>query len=364
MRNTKKLPSKSSDNECDTKSKAHQDNSVNFYSLSLDPRWKGPILRSTIGLLLIATFSLIIKIGPVGLVFLVMLIFLRGFQELLNVGFNAFSFHTVPYSKTLSYTLLFIFNYFILGSIITEKFGHLLTNHVSTLILVQHHKFISFNLYTLFFIIFVLMLQKPHYHKQYTLFGYIHILMLLYVSCYMSIGNILHGSIWFIVPVLLVIFNDIAAYVFGHFYGRIKLIDISPNKTWEGFIGAFFTTLIFGQIISPLMCPYEFFTCPIELGLSQSGYRCHDWQLFQKEKVAIFGIGFGVFPFQKHAFFFSLYASLVAPFGGFFASGFKRAIGIKDFGNTIPGHGGIIDRFDCHILTNIFIYLYIHSVIN
>lgn len=43
----------------------------------------------------------------------------------------------------------------------------------------------------------------------------------------------------------------------------------------------------------------------------------------------------------------SLFASLIAPFGGFFASGIKRALKIKDFGDVIPGHGGLIDRFDC-----------------
>jgi phosphatidate cytidylyltransferase len=41
------------------------------------------------------------------------------------------------------------------------------------------------------------------------------------------------------------------------------------------------------------------------------------------------------------------FASLVAPFGGFFASGFKRAFNIKDFGDSIPGHGGVTDRMDC-----------------
>ena len=43
----------------------------------------------------------------------------------------------------------------------------------------------------------------------------------------------------------------------------------------------------------------------------------------------------------------SCFASLVAPFGGFFASGFKRAFNIKDFGDSIPGHGGMTDRMDC-----------------
>ena len=51
-----------------------------------------------------------------------------------------------------------------------------------------------------------------------------------------------------------------------------------------------------------------------------------------------------IFPFFVHTFWMSLFASIIGPFGGFFASGFKRAFKIKDFGDLIPGHGGIMDR--------------------
>ena len=44
------------------------------------------------------------------------------------------------------------------------------------------------------------------------------------------------------------------------------------------------------------------------------------------------------------------FASLIAPFGGFFASGLKRAFKIKDFGDSIPGHGGMTDRMDCQFM--------------
>ena len=57
------------------------------------------------------------------------------------------------------------------------------------------------------------------------------------------------------------------------------------------------------------------------------------------------------------------FASLVAPFGGFFASGFKRAFKIKDFGHSIPGHGGLTDRFDCQFLMGLFSYVYYSSLI-
>ena len=50
---------------------------------------------------------------------------------------------------------------------------------------------------------------------------------------------------------------------------------------------------------------------------------------------------------QFHALVLSAFASLIAPFGGFFASGFKRGFKIKDFGDSIPGHGGMTDRMDC-----------------
>jgi len=53
------------------------------------------------------------------------------------------------------------------------------------------------------------------------------------------------------------------------------------------------------------------------------------------------------------------FASLVAPFGGFFASGLKRAFRIKHFGNLIPGHGGMADRMDCKVIMGFFIYIYL-----
>merc|ERR1719223_1587286 len=71
-----------------------------------------------------------------------------------------------------------------------------------------------------------------------------------------------------------------------------------------------------------------------------------------------------LYPFLLHAFFMSLFASIIGPFGGFFASGFKRAFKIKDFGDIIPGHGGIMDRFDCQFLMATFVNVYIHSFIN
>lgn len=64
-----------------------------------------------------------------------------------------------------------------------------------------------------------------------------------------------------------------------------------------------------------------------------------------------------------HALIIAIFGSLIAPFGGFLASGFKRAFKVKDFSKTIPGHGGITDRMDCQFLMASFSYLYYQSFV-
>merc|ERR1719228_1977315 len=78
------------------------------------------------------------------------------------------------------------------------------------------------------------------------------------------------------------------------------------------------------------------------------------WMLITGRRVD----SLSIYPFQLHAFVFSIFGSLIAPFGGFFASGFKRAFGIKDFGASIPGHGGLTDRFDCQLFMSFFVFVY------
>ena len=64
-----------------------------------------------------------------------------------------------------------------------------------------------------------------------------------------------------------------------------------------------------------------------------------------------------------HIFIMAIFASTIGPFGGFFASGLKRAIKIKDFADFIPGHGGVSDRMDCQIVMCSFVFFYLENFV-
>jgi phosphatidate cytidylyltransferase len=71
----------------------------------------------------------------------------------------------------------------------------------------------------------------------------------------------------------------------------------------------------------------------------------------------------GIADAQFHAAIIALFSAVIAPFGGFFASGLKRSMKLKDFSDSIPGHGGFADRFDCHIVCAFFVYMYLTQVV-
>ncbi|SHG93458.1 phosphatidate cytidylyltransferase [Tepidibacter thalassicus] len=113
--------------------------------------------------------------------------------------------------------------------------------------------------------------------------------------------------------------TDTFAYFSGYFFGKNKLIpEVSPKKTVEGSIG--------GILGSSLSC-------------------------------VLFGSLFNLN--LLHMAVIGLIGSIIAQFGDLFASSIKRFLGIKDYGKLIPGHGGILDRFDSIIFTAPFVYYYI-----
>ena len=140
-----------------------------------------------------------------------------------------------------------------------------------------------------------------------------------------------HGMKWIFIPAALVAINDIMAYVFGRLLGKHPLLpSISPKKTWEGFLGAGFSTV----------------------GTA--------WLTLAENDGSVALLGPGLEGISRtDGMILAIVASTIAPFAGFLASVIKRAYGRKDFGDAFPGHGGFVDRLDCQLLIAPFTYFYL-----
>ncbi|KAM3351482.1 hypothetical protein ACQJBY_023449 [Aegilops geniculata] len=210
------------------------------------------------------------------------------------------------------------------------------------------------------FVWFILTLKKKTYNYQFKQYAWTHMILLtVFAQSSFTVANIFEGMFWFLLPASLIVINDIAAYLFGFFLGRTPLIKLSPKKTWEGFIGASVTTIISAFLLANVMGHFQWLTCPRK-DLSTGWLTCDPGSMFKPEH---YFLGDWV-PQWWHALALGLFASIIAPFGGFFASGFKRAFKIKDFGDSIPGHGGITDRMDCQMVMAVFAYIYHQSFIS
>jgi len=132
--------------------------------------------------------------------------------------------------------------------------------------------------------------------------------------------------------------NDTGAYCTGSLLGRHKLFPrVSPGKSWEGSIGGGIFVLIAAAIIS------QFAATGTPLGSASQELSTLNAQL---STLKWLGLGLVVV-------FFGTWGDLVE-------SLFKRTLGIKDSGNILPGHGGMLDRFDSSLMAipAAVIYLY------
>lgn len=345
----------------------------------LPPRWRNWIVRGLSSFILIFGFGMIIYMGPLALVALIFVIQIKCYHELITIAYSVYRSYDLPWFRINSWYFLFSSNYYFYGESTIDYFGMLLrkSNYLDPF--VRFHRIISFLLYCVGFVGFVLSLKKRHYLKQFIMFGWTHVTLLIVIAqSQLIVQNIFEGLIWFLLPVSIIIFNDIMAYVFGFFFGKTPLIKLSPKKTWEGFIGGFVSTLIFGILFSQVLLQYEHFLCPFTYNEEEQRlmtecerapvFRQTTYQLptFLTPVSWVVGNRDGTidfYPFQIHALLFSVFGSLIGPFGGFFASGFKRAFKIKDFADTIPGHGGFMDRFDCQLIMGSFVHVYYSSFI-
>ncbi|WUR02811.1 phosphatidate cytidylyltransferase [Vairimorpha necatrix] len=215
--------------------------------------------------------------------------------------------------------------------------------------LIIHSKTYFYNC-VIFMIIFVCSLKKGLLKRQFALFSLIHLASYLVAnSCRAALVNLHIGKFWLFFPSTLVICNDIFAYIIGKSLGHTPLFKLSPKKTVEGFIGGFVFTFLYGFIFCFIQSKYTLFV-----------------DLYSKElqdiwKFVFYGVTVQIKYMYIHCLCFVLVASFVAPFSGFFASALKRAYNKKDFGNSIPGHGGLTDRFDCQCIMVLFTTVYLKS---
>nr|QUP79586.1 gustatory receptor 10 [Monochamus saltuarius] len=335
------------------------------------PRIKSNGLRRTItGLTLIAYFHIVVYYGLPLILLHALAIEIKCHDEIINIAIKAKKVPNVLHFRTLNWYFVIIANYFFFGETFADYLELFIGKYYVIKILFSYHRFLSFCLYFLGIIWFLTRLRRKFIRQQFSLLAWTHFLLIIIgLQSYMVVQNIFEGIIWLIIPVCVVILNDIFAYVFGRLLGKTPLISLSPNKTMEGFIFGGISTLVLGAFLSYIFCHISFLTCPVRFMETEDGItmntNCTPSYFFQPiyYDIGNTGISIKLFPFLLHSLSFSLFASVIAPFGGFCASGFKRAFKVKDFSDLIPGHGGLTDRFDCQFLMATFVNVYIGTFI-
>jgi phosphatidate cytidylyltransferase len=174
--------------------------------------------------------------------------------------------------------------------------------------------------------------KDPINNWAYTMLSQLYIalpLSLLGVLAFRSDGYQTHYS--YLMPLSVFVFlwiNDAGAYICGSLLGRHKLFPrISPGKSWEGSIGGGLLVAAAAVLIWYLTDHYQ---------VNDLGLTAYEWA----------GLGIVVVVFGT--------------WGDLIESLFKRTLGIKDSGNILPGHGGMLDRFDSTLmaLPAAVVYLY------
>lgn len=152
----------------------------------------------------------------------------------------------------------------------------------------------------------------------------------LYIALPFGLLSLLHFSYSWFMPLAVFIFlwcNDTGAYLTGSLLGRHKLFPrISPGKSWEGSIGGGVLCLIVSQVIA----------------------HWGEWFGHNADATSVAANGFGLTPMEWAGF--ALVVVVFGTWGDLVESLLKRTLGVKDSGNILPGHGGMLDRFDSSLL--------------
>lgn len=355
----------------------------------------GFVIRTISTVVLLALFLLVMWGGHIPCALVLITFQALMVKELFTLARNADEDRTMPLFRTQQWYFFVVAIFYLYGRFIRHNLslqGINLGLRATKVLawLLRRHLMISYSMYIAGLLMFVLTLQQGQYLYQFKQFAWTHMIVFFTAvptSFFMPL--LFEGLMWFFMPVGLIIVNDIMAYIAGITVGRTPLIALSPKKTWEGFIGGAIGTIAASFGMAWCFAQFDWFRCPrneLSFGslhcprsslYTPAEYSVKDfWEVLPDFIAADFqpvasllpqafadaagALRWTCMPVQMHAMALALFASVVGPFGGFFASGFKRAFKLKDFGQSIPGHGGVTDRFDCQMLMAVFAYLYFH----
>lgn len=182
-------------------------------------------------------------------------------------------------------------------------------------------------------LMFVIMLFDHENVKfeEISLMSFVSFLIPLSLSTILLLQKNFQFGIYYVVLSLLIPWiSDAGAYFVGSAIGKHKMAPkISPKKSWEGFFGGLVTAIAAAFVIS-------------------FGYPWVD------------GLINGTSSFKVNVIYLvilSIIGSILGVIGDFSASLLKRQCSVKDFGSIIPGHGGVLDRFDSVLFVAPFLYL-------
>lgn len=314
-------------------------------------KWGDLAIRVGSSLVLVAFQVLVILSGYVAISIEMLVIGYGAFREFLNVKrsdqVRCFYMSVFPY-------LLFTLAIYAFGA---PVYG---VNLQIPSVFLDNHALFCFSVGCLLMMLFVLNLKENN-ADAFQRLGWTIIACIILALPAVMYGQIARLSIaWFFMCICFIVLNDTGAYFAGRLFGRHQLIALSPKKTVEGFVGALIICVIAGFFIPVLFARAPFAYCsgvkPFDFSV-----QCEVPSAFVKKEY--FGGKLVCYPAQIHGVVLALFASLVAPFGGFLASGVKRTFGLKDFGTLIPGHGGVLDRVDCQLVMGAFALLYLKTTL-
>lgn len=329
------------------------------------------VVRSLTAMCAMTIYFILVNMGHLYAIFAIVAVQAELFREFVNVRYVEAKERAMPWFRTLTWTWFFVAMLYVYGRTL-RRFSMGNKTMESVLLITQHLDYAVYGLYWILFVVSVLTLKPGliRFQLGQHMWSIVTVCLVVFQSNLLA-ANTLNGFFWFFYPFAVVISNDVGAYFAGITLGR-KLIKapflaLSPNKTWEGFIGAFVGTMIFSFFFPAYLSQFSWYTCPadtLHIYPFPPALSCEPNPVFIKSLVDIPLLGpMELYPMQLHGLAYGLFASLVAPFGGFFASAIKRAYHMKDFDSFMPGHGGMMDRMDCQLLMCSFSAFYYFSFI-